>query len=115
MKKIENENGTATSTSQELRNICLTRVPDFGKSYFLLTECIDGEVSIYSKGSSWGEDGEIRVPRAVSGHEYIEFYNNKGVRCFVVHTAEEFHYWARCWGGPALIKPSVWACPKLYF
>lgn len=113
MKKFGNE--IENGASEELKNICLNRVPDLGKGYFLLTECIDGEVLIYSKGSSWGRDGEVRVPRAVIAHDYIEFYNNKGVRCYVIHTAEEFEFWARCWVGPALIKPDVWACPKLRF
>jgi hypothetical protein len=108
MKKILDNTGNVVA--ELLRAQCANRTPALGKKYFLLTECTNDEISFYSMGASWGGTGENRVPRPVDGLEFIEFYHARGIRCLVIHTVEEFQYWIRDWGCPALIDPYIWAC-----
>lgn len=90
------------------RRRCFDCDPVQGSKYYLLLGCADGEISYYSKGVEWSDDGEVRVARLVKAKEAAQHYRGKGIPLAILNSLEDFNAWSQYWRGYALIESRLW-------
>jgi len=90
------------------RRRCFECDPIQDGKYFLLFGCANGEISYYSKGIAWSDDGEVRVARLVKAKEAVQHYRGKGIPLAIINSREDFDAWMRYWCCHALIERSIW-------